>query len=387
MAESIPQVDRRFDRSALTLPCWLAVGLAACGLAVSATGGGTEPGWPAVAAISLSIAGLILIGTAIARTPQNALVIAFGALTAILARLATHPSWDSAQLLFQVMAGVAVFAFVIVLLPRPLRQVAASVLIVFHFCGILSAITSPQPQSWLSHWSWVTLFRPHLVFCYTNNAYQFYSPDPGPASLLWFCVEYQDGEKTWYKSPRKPETHLDPLSVEFFRRLSMVDAINQNVSLPFVPTDIIQDRQQLISQYPIHPDYPLAQQYFVPQPMARRTLASYVRHIIFIHGGPEKVRSVKVYRVLHRMLDARQFAAGTNPFGETTYLPYYQGEYDGTGTQLNPNNDPLLFWLIPIIRKPAVVTPTTRPGMEAVDNYLTTHAGINPFDDRYGAAP
>src|SRR5947209_7327911 len=80
-------------------------------------------------------------------------------------------------------------AALIVLLPRPWQRGLVTGFAVFHFLGVLSAITSPPPQSWLSLWAWVTLFRPHLIFCYTNNAYQFYSPEPGPACLLWFCVE------------------------------------------------------------------------------------------------------------------------------------------------------------------------------------------------------
>ena len=48
--------------------------------------------------------------------------------------------------------------------------------------GLANAITSPPATPWLTTQTWVRLFRPHLEFCYVNNAYQFYSPQPGPAA-------------------------------------------------------------------------------------------------------------------------------------------------------------------------------------------------------------
>src|SRR5262249_9597554 len=141
-----------------------------------------------------------------------------------------------------VLAVVGAVAALVVALPRPFQLAAVSALVVFHFLGEVSAITSPPPQSWLSLWAWVTVFRPHLVFCYTNNAYQFYSPEPGPACLLWFCVELKTGEKVWYKVPRKPETSLDPMSVEYFRRLSITEAANQNMMM-IAPPEIARERR------------------------------------------------------------------------------------------------------------------------------------------------
>lgn len=356
------------------------------GAALAAAAHPSAPDWSSVASMSAGIAGLILIGVDIAKSPRNKITLLIAVAASLLARAATHPEWDSAQLLFKVMAFVAAFAFVILLLPRPLQMVVASRLAVFHFFGVMSAITSPPPQSWLSHWAWVTLFRPHLVFCYTNNAYQFYSPQPGPASLLWFCIEMQDGTKTWFKQPRKPETRLDPLSVEFFRRLSMTEAVNQNQSISTISIDAISARRSVADWIPMYPGASDLVQFRPPQPHVRRTLATYVRHVFEMFGGPKQVKSVRVYRVLHTMLEPQQFANGDDPFAESTYWPYYFGEYSADGTIVEPN-DPLLFWLIPIYRKPPTVTPTARTGMDSVHNYLKRHAGSDPFEDRYGGAP
>lgn len=379
--------SEKWDTTAVDRRSWFALGICALGAAIGSISQAVAPSWANVAAMALAIAGLIGVGQAIARKPRNIFVLMLGVCAALLAYAATHSSWDSAHVLFLVMAGVAVFAIVVLLLPRPLQMAVVSALVVFHFCGEMSAITSPQPQTWLSNWSWVTLFRPHLVFCYTNNAYQFYSPDPGPASLLWFCVELNDGTKTWYKLPRKPETHLDPLSVQFFRRLSMTEAANQNLTLPSIPPDVLQSRNRMLHQFPLHPELPLSAQYFVPQPFTRRTISSYARHVALEFGGCEQVKSIRIYRVLHRMLDARQFAAGERPYGESTYLPFYLGEFDCQGVLQNVSDDPMLYWLIPIYRGAAVVTPMTRSGQESVENCLMRHAGSDPFADRPGTAP
>ncbi len=386
MAQATLQTDQSFDQKPLTWQLVLAPTLAVAGVAIGRIGITETPSWSAVAAISLAIAGLVLVGMMIAQRPRNLLVLALGAATAVLARYSAHPSWESVHLLFIVMASVAGVAIVVLLLPRQLRMAVISFAAVFHFLGVLSAITSPPPQSWLSNWSWVTLFRHHLVFCYTNNAYQFYSPEPGPATLLWFCVDMKNGEKVWYKVPRKPETHLDPMSVEFFRRLSMTEAINQNASLQSVPADVMQDRLQMVRLYPILADVPAIAQYRPPMQHVRRILASYVRHVLAMPEFKDQATNVRVYRVQHRMLSAQEFADGRNPFGESTYLPYYFGNFDATGTQLEPD-DPMLYWLLPIIRKAVTVTPMTRPGVEAVENHLKVHAGSDPFEERYGANP
>ncbi len=386
MAQASTQIDQRFDQSPLTWQLVLAPALAASGIAIGRIDSAVTPGWSAVVAISLAIAGLMLIGTMIAQRPRNLLMIAMGSATAVLARYAAHENWESVHLLFLVLASVAGVAIVVLLLPRQLRLAVVSFAAVFHFLGVLSAITSPPPQSWLSNWSWVTLFRPHLVFCYTNNAYQFYSPEPGPATLLWFCVDMKNGEKVWYKIPRKPETHLDPMSVEFFRRLSMTEAINQNATLQSVPAEVMQERLQMARIYPILSEASAVAQYRPPLQHVRRILASYVRHVMAMPEFRDQAISVRVYRVQHRMLSAQELADGRNPFGESTYLPYYFGNYDATGLQLEPD-DPMLFWLLPIIRKPVTITPMTRPGVEAVENHLKVHAGSDPFEERYGANP
>jgi hypothetical protein len=361
----------------LPVATWIGLG-GAVAAAVVLNALGASAG--AATAMVLAVGGLIAGGFAVARRPKGPLTLLLAALTALLAALGVNPAWDSVRLVPLVMAAVAVAAAGVVALPRPAQYAVVSGLAVFHFAGVLSAITSPPPQSWLSHWAWVTLFRPHLVFCYTNNAYQFYSPEPGPASLLWFCVERADGEKVWYKLPHKPESRLDPMAVQFYRRLSITESANQNEGTG--PSNQVANRRMLRTDIPIlnANELPLSAQYRQPQELTRRWIASFARHVADQYGGKGHVRGVKVYRVTHQMLTAQQFAEGNDPFDPATYYPYYLGEYDAEGNLVDPN-DPMLFWLVPILKRSGPVGPLVRtPGLPVETiNYLAQHAGSDPF--------
>jgi hypothetical protein len=362
----------------------------AIGFVVTAAGGvfgaifrATDPpGHASVAAMAIIVVGLIVTGIGIARKPRSIFGLLLGAGASALAWLGCHVAWDSFHLLSGVMTAVALVAAMVLLLPRTGRRLVVSGLIAFHFCGVIASITSPAPQSWISLWSWTTLFRPHLVFCYTNNAYQFYSPEPGPANLLWFCIEGHDGQKAWFKLPRKPETRLDPLGVEYFRRLSITESANQNYSLAVIPQQALDRRYQAVQQIPMHPEIPQQSQYRLPQDNVRRWIASYVRHVAQMYGGTDKVKSIRLYRVLHQPLDVAMFRAGEDPFSKWTYLPYFLGEYDVDGNLSDPY-DPTLFWLIPIVRKtPSLAGIARQKGSPVeVDNYLARHAGSDPFEE------
>jgi len=361
----------------LPVATWIGLGTAGLAAAVLHIVGADVGG---ATAMTLVVGGLIAGGFAIASQPKRPLVLSLAAVTAGLAYWGVNPAWDSVRLVPFVMTLVAGAAAVALTLSRPAQYAVVSGFAVFHFVGVLSAITSPPPQSWLSHWAWVTLFRPHLVFCYTNNAYQFYSPEPGPASLLWFCVERANGEKVWYKLPHKPETRLDPMAIQFYRRLSITESANQNDTTG--PSTQIANRRMLRTDIPIlnSNELPLSAQYRQPQELTRRWVASYARHVAELYGGKDQVRGVKVYRVSHQMLTPQQFAEGNDPFDPATYYPYFLGEFDAEGNLVDPN-DPMLFWLVPILKRSGPVGPLVRtPGMpvETV-NYLAQHAGSDPF--------
>ncbi|MBX7106731.1 MAG: hypothetical protein K1X57_21835, partial [Gemmataceae bacterium] len=273
--------------------------------------------------------------------------------------------------------GVAVVIAVLLLLQQTARRLVVSGLVVFHFLGVFSAITSPAPSSWVSAQAWVRIFRPHLIFTYINNAYQFYSPEPGPASLLWFCIEFDDGHKEWLKIPRKPETYLDPLAVEFFRRLSITTGATP-IGSGTVSTSLVQ-RRSVRTDIPFYPGtspMELQFQYSLPDEYMKRTIASYARHVAHEYGA-DRVVSVKVYRVLHRMLTQQQFAKGVDPFHKASYMPFFMGDFSADGVLKNPD-DGLLYWLIPIVP----LDKSLEQGQKEeprVDNFIEKHAGSDPF--------
>src|SRR5262249_16731598 len=137
---------------------------------------------------------------------------------------------------------IAAGAAMILLLPVALRRLAVSLLILLHFSGILAATTNVPPPGanppWLTMQLWTRFFRPYLNFVYLNNAYHFYSPEPGPATLIFARIEYEDGSSFWEKIPNRKEHVKDPLLIEYYRRLSLVEAVNQTITLPNVPLDI-----------------------------------------------------------------------------------------------------------------------------------------------------
>src|SRR5262249_18204836 len=123
------------------------------------------------------------------------------------------------------------------------RIALASVLLLFHFSGILSAVLSPPTSPWLVGQGWTRVFRNYLMFTYMNNAYQFYSPNPGAASEVWFCIEYVPKGQTltadtpeqkppvsvkkWVKIPRRDVDFKDPLGQVYYRRLAITEQLIQ----------------------------------------------------------------------------------------------------------------------------------------------------------------
>src|SRR5207249_11292956 len=158
-----------------------------------------------VAAAVTGVVGMLITGMAVARRPKDSVVLVLASATALLAYFGTHPNWDAIRLMMGVMAAVAAIAAGLIRAPQTVQRLAVSLFVLYHFCGILSAITSPHPMPWLTAQLWARVFRPWLEFCYVNNAYQFYSPQPGPAQVLWFCITGEDNNQHWLKIPRRAE--------------------------------------------------------------------------------------------------------------------------------------------------------------------------------------
>jgi hypothetical protein len=114
--------------------------------------------------------------------------------------------WDSMRLFFGVVTAATFAASAVVAAAPRLRRFLVSVLILFHFGGIATAVMATQPGPWLASYLWERVYQPYLEFMYLQNAYRFYSPEPDPATLLWFFVEYEDRDKAG-------RTHLTAQSI------------------------------------------------------------------------------------------------------------------------------------------------------------------------------
>jgi hypothetical protein len=353
-------------------------------------------------------AGVLLAGIAVSRRLQttsweledrveSAGVLALSAFVALLAYLGMEPSWDSGRIFLGAVIAAALLGSFIVLLPRTGRRIAALFLVLLHFGAILTSVTAVPPRNepapWLSMQLWTQFYRPYLWFAYLTNAYHFYSPDPGPPTLLWFHVEYDDGTARWIKIPNRHESSvslyhqrmlataenahnpiygpsLDAKTIpkwknKFKREYELLPGIKHDpweeiykrraigASLPFTDPE---DHNRLA---PLHlvimsRDTPtVMEQFSEPQELARRLIASYARHIARTSPDPKNannaVKAVRVYRVVHDIISPRELSEGKEPWDPTTFKPYYMGQYNADGKLLDPH-DPFLFWWVPIIR-------------------------------------
>jgi hypothetical protein len=330
--------------------------------------------------------GVILAGLAVARRLQTAAddleervvsagVVVASSLTAMIAYIALQ-KWDSARMFFGVLFGVGLAGSVLVLLPSLGRRIVLSVLVVLHFGCIVTAVTLVPPRNeaapWLSMQLWARFYRPYMSFMYLTNAYHFYAPDPGPANLLRFYIEYSDG--TIVKLPELPQRPNYKLNVQYQRMLALTEfASNQGPQplseeqIPFWEKrmrrpyehdswqTIVHRRRLLADQVPalrMVDDVLPNGQYVEPSDESKQFLRSYARHLALTTPPPPDhpeatVKSIRIYRVVHNIIRPRELAEGHSPDEPTYYWPFYMGKFDPSGKLLDPR-DPCLYWLLPI---------------------------------------
>lgn len=366
------------------------IGGVGAGLAALAALLGTF-GTPSLDPFRLAAAGLGVLVAGIAVWLRSNLPAAWllAAAACGLAVFGFPTAWDSAWRLSMVFGVVALLAAGLVMLSWKHRVIAFSVLIFIHFGGILAAVLGPQPQAWLAGQAWIRLYRPYLQFMYLNNAYQFYSPDPGPAILVWACVKYKTDEdkihREWYRFPRRPEQLRDPLAMTYYRRLSLTEQVNpagQNPSA--LDWEEIDQRRKMRNDVPLNTPSLDALAYRPPAfELQERVIPEYVRFIAREMEKPDMtIESIKFYRIEHRIVAPMEFGNGLSPYDPTTYLPYFFGEFTPQG-ELIDSEEPLLYWLIPIIRRQTGTFGASdqygTPSSDSLDDHLSQHAGLKAF--------
>ena len=306
-----------------------------------------------------ALAALVLGGFALSRQPGSPVSWLAAAGIAFMASYGFPADWDSGPRVARVLTVVALSGALLCAVSGRARWVMLSILGVVHFGGILTAVTGPPPQPYLSGQAWVLFYRPYLQFMYLNNAYQFYSPEPGPAVQLWAVIEYKtddpDQRYQWFRMPVRPTHVRDPLLLSYYRRLALTERLN---SLNPNPLESAAEQAQILARrnlrrdIPHHPQMTEVQEYRPPNSEMRRlVIPSFARHIISTHQreGLEVV-SVKLYRVEHRMLPPADLSKGVSVFDPSWYLPFFYGEFDAEGNLLD-SRDPMLYWLVPILYK------------------------------------
>jgi hypothetical protein len=271
-----------------------------------------------------------------------------------------------------------------VCLTRGWRRAALSLLVVFHFGGIFAAVTTaPAPNGtvpWLTMQLWSHVYRPYLELMNLNNAYHFYSPDPGPPTMIWFYIDYDDGSTFKLEIPRRDAFHT---RLEFQRRLALTERIVEPGRIPSNFQELVEHRMRAgqLRGIPLNPTELPAQQYHPPSDSSQRLLRSYVRHVAGNYPSQDnpdaKVRSIRVYRVTHRIIWPQQLAMGFEATDPAFYDPMYYGKYDAEGDLLEPN-DPFLYWGIPVYVQPKVDFSTLSRSPRKDDyelfNYMEIHA-------------
>jgi hypothetical protein len=370
--------------------------------------------------VLFALGGMIAAGLAVSLRPK-ALMLGLAMLTYLVACYggAFHADWDSARILAGFGAIVAGIGMVILGGPeliasllgkpsliRPLRRIAISVLLFFQFGSLCVAVTAPGAQPWIGAQLAERVYRAYQQCVYLTNAYHFYSPEPGPAYMLWFCIYYDNddngkaetAEARWITLPNRPGDMKDPLAITYYRRLSVTATAFSPAQIPGLSDDVTRARilrTQGKNGIPLHPEFmPMQNQYLMPQDNVRyHMLPAFVKHLSKSkeaqHGDPNvKIKWIKVYMVEHKILTPADLEIGMDFYDAPTYKPYFMGDFDVNGNLRDPN-DAMLYWMVPILFEPKhppvpnYYTPKNHPDEFKLYDGVEVHSGFKAPIPRY----
>lgn len=298
-------------------------------------------------------------------------------------------NWDSLRRLGLVLAGVAVAGALVVLLPLVLRKIVFVAVITFHFAGIMSAVTSVDPPGthapWISTYMWVKVFRPYLHFLYMNNAYHFYSPEPGPATLVWYRVDYSDGKSRWIRLPHRGDA---PVPLIYQRLVSVCDATNMasgftpgNYYSELLPKRTAAGLENHPQIPPLPSDIQAAYAFREPTPNVKKLLSTYTRHIAKTYPNPvdnpsATISKIRVYRLTHIIMTPQEMRRGLDPADPSTFIPYFYGDYDTQGNLLD-DKDGFLWFALPIYNEKELRQRNPDGFLPSCMDYFVLHSGLD----------
>ena len=407
VAGVVPPPEWAFVRKVGLVGLGMVAGAAALGLVATVMG---SPPWVLhTARLWLVFVGALAAGSAVSMRPDRWEAWAIGAGAGLLAVGGMPAHWDSFRLMFGALAGVAL-AWTLVLLAPPryrLRILSAGVL--FHFTGIFFATTTPPSTPWVSEQAFGRVYNPYLQPIYMRNAYHFYSPEPGPASLMVCLFKTETGTDAsgrkqyhawWYVLPKRPEDVKDPLGLTYSRRMSITEQVAR-APPGLVQGNHVAERKELVQRrraiwylIPPNPGEDEASQYRLPEPTVMNyTLPSYASHLILDNTDKATAgkTTVKIYRLEHRTMGVDEFVntrnrpgAITSPYHPTTYRPFFLGEYGFVADPDKPGapriallhpREPMLYWLVPIVARPG-----GDPDRRNFVDFLSVHALFNVIE-------
>lgn len=357
------------------------------------------------ARLFLVLIGALTVGAAVSMRPDLWQAWAVGAAGALLAVFGTPAHWDSFRLLFGAMTAIAVTWAVLLAAPRPYRLPVLTALLLFHFSGIFFATTTPSPTPWVTEQAFTRVYNPYLQFVYMRNAYHFYSPEPGPASVLVFLLKTETGRDPvtkrpvyrtqWVVMPRRPQDVKDPLGLTYYRYLAITEQVARGLPGLAMPAnyyeklELVARRKQVPIPLPRTDEEVIAQYKLPHADVHRYVIPSYASHVILENTTPEEAKrtTAKMYRLEHATMPVEEFinwrknpAVNSDPYHPITFRPFFLGEFNARGDLLDPQ-EPMLYWLVPIYPRPGGVPPgdTSKRGFH---DYMTFHAlgpdGLGP---------
>jgi hypothetical protein len=334
----------------------------------------------------LMLAGLIVGGRAVQRRlsasgehlderVESAGFVAVYSLEGLLGFLGMAEPWFSGRIFFGFFIVATIVGSLLVLMPRVWRRLAATVLILFHFGGIV-AISAAAPASngqsaWLPTVLVSEVYRPYLYGLFLTNAYHFYAPDPGSTTLVWMRIEYEDGTYKWLNLPNR-EVAETPLHYQ--REMGMCEA----TSHPGPPISAETFSERLFkrrragawrgpgNEVPLRTDQMEYTQYNEPDAYSKLIMKSMARHACHYYPNEEhpdsKAKFVKIYRLTYIIITPEALLQGGDPLDDKLKTPFYMGEYDSEGTMVLRDekgevtekgeevlvHDPFLYWVVPM---------------------------------------
>ena len=213
--------------------------------------------------------------------------------------------------------------------PRWLRGVVTLLLLAHWFAiatAVIAAGTPQFPPPLPAIWARLYVTQPYLNFVFLANPYRFYAPNPGPANLIWFRIEYEDGTVRWWETPERRDWTL---RMPYQRHLCLALLFDQMAESAA--------------------DDPTLRRLTLQGKVAASSFARYVARKFArsdAQGNPVPAVRISIYTVMHSVLEPWMVQQGWDIHDLRLYSPFYLGTYSADGLQLDAGTDTIQYRVI-----------------------------------------